>query len=80
LIYHNHFPYYLPSGSQDITAILFKGRVNIMTVSIKEVSSKKDIETFIRLPWSIYRDDPAWVPPLLLERREFLNPSKNPFF
>jgi hypothetical protein len=54
--------------------------MNNMSVSIKEVSGKKDLETFIRLPWSIYRDDPAWVPPLLFERREFLNPAKNPFF
>lgn len=35
---------------------------------------------FLRLPWAIYRDDPAWVPPLLIERREHLDPRKNPFF
>ena len=37
-------------------------------------------EAFIRVPWPIYRDDPAWVPPLLMERRDHLNPKKNPFF
>jgi GNAT superfamily N-acetyltransferase len=37
-------------------------------------------DAFVRLPWAIYRDDPAWVPPLLLERREHLDPRKNPFF
>ncbi len=34
---------------------------------------------FIRLSWSIYGDDPAWVPPLLIERREHLS-QRNPFF
>ena len=24
---------------------------------------------FLRMPWPLYADDPAWVPPLLLERR-----------
>jgi hypothetical protein len=24
---------------------------------------------FLRVPWALYADDPAWVPPLLLERR-----------
>ena len=37
-------------------------------------------DAFVRLPWAIYRDDPAWIPPLLLERREHLDPRKNPFF
>ena len=34
---------------------------------------------FIRVPWSVYADDPAWVPPLLLERRQHLSP-RNPYF
>lgn len=37
------------------------------------------MERFLRLPWSIYSDDPAWVPPLLLERRQHLSP-RNPYF
>src|SRR5262249_42345771 len=35
---------------------------------------------FIKLPWRVYRGDHLWVPPLLLERKAFLNPRKNPFF
>jgi hypothetical protein len=37
-------------------------------------------KTFITFPWRVYRGDHLWVPPLLLERRAFLNPRKNPFF
>ena len=34
---------------------------------------------FIRMPWSVYRSDPYWVPPLMLERRVQFS-TKNPFF
>jgi len=35
---------------------------------------------FIRLPWRIYRNDPFWVPPLLLDMKNLLNKAKHPFF
>lgn len=50
------------------------------SVTIKEIETAGDLETFIRLPWSLYGDDPAWIPPLLQERRDHLNPRKNAFF
>ena len=43
------------------------------------VEGRRGLRQFIRLPWSIYRDDPAWVPPLLMERRQHFS-SRNPFF
>jgi hypothetical protein len=43
------------------------------------VIGKAMMEEFIRVPWHLYRDDPNWVPPLLVERREALS-EKNPFF
>jgi GNAT superfamily N-acetyltransferase len=42
--------------------------------------SPRDTKAFIALPWRVYRGDPYWVPPLLMERKAFLNPRKNPFF
>lgn len=48
-------------------------------VSITEVSGKKDLATFIRIPWEIYKNDPNWVPPLLAERKEAFSP-KHPYF
>jgi hypothetical protein len=46
---------------------------------IVEVRGRSALNDFIRLPWSLYREDPMWVPPLLLERRMHLSP-KNPYF
>jgi hypothetical protein len=48
-------------------------------IEIRQVTGKKSLETFIRIPWSIYKDDPHWVPPLLKERKDALS-SKHPYF
>lgn len=40
----------------------------------------RDLTAFLRFPWQVYVNDPFWVPPLLIERKMFLNPRKNPFF
>jgi len=48
-------------------------------LSILPVSNRQDLERFIRVPWSIYGDDPCWIAPLLIERKEHLS-AKNPYF
>lgn len=48
-------------------------------ITIAPVSSATDRRSFIDLPWTLYADDPAWSPPLRLERRQHLF-GKNPFF
>lgn len=49
-------------------------------LQISPVSTESDLMEFISFPWQVYRDDPYWVPPLISERRVFLDPAKNPFF
>jgi len=49
-------------------------------IEIRSVVSKKDLMQFIKLPWKIYRDDPYWVPPLIMDRKKLLDKKKNPFF
>ena len=48
-------------------------------VRVEPVSDKRSLKTFIRVPWSIYAEDPCWVPPLIMERKQSLSP-RNPFF
>lgn len=48
--------------------------------TLKEVTSKKDWDEFIDMPWSIYAGNPAWVPPLRIAVRDLLSVEKNPFF
>ncbi|MFH1016584.1 MAG: N-acetyltransferase [Pseudomonadota bacterium] len=49
-------------------------------VTVEPVTGPADTEAFIRFPFALYRGYPHWVPPLLTERRDFLNARKNPVF
>jgi GNAT superfamily N-acetyltransferase len=47
-------------------------------VHIHPVINKKDLATFIELPYRIYKDDPMWVPPLRDEQRGQFDRKRNP--
>ncbi len=49
-------------------------------IEVRPVRSKAELADFLAVPFAIYRDDPAWVPPLGFERREHLSAKKNPYF
>ena len=49
-------------------------------IQITPAQSRAERDAFIKFPWRIYANDPAWVPPLLVERREFLDRAKHPFY
>ena len=51
-----------------------------MSVEIKQHQPGKDLKDFIQVAFEVYRDDPAWVPPLHMEITDRLTPEKNPFF
>lgn len=47
-------------------------------IHIEEVKNKKDLMSFIRLPWAIYQGDRYWVPPLIKDLLYKLSPN-HPF-
>lgn len=47
---------------------------------VRPVRTKNDVTTFIRFLWHIYKDYPAWVPPLTMDRRKLMDTRKNPFY
>ena len=49
-------------------------------VTIRSVQSKKDRKAFVDFAWEVYKDDPAWVPPLKDEVHGLITPGKNPWF
>ena len=51
-----------------------------MSVEIRHVTTRRDLNTFVNLPWAIYRNHPLWVPPLKFDVRNRLDRAKNPFF
>jgi len=52
----------------------------MQAIQVTEVRSRVERNAFVEFPWRIYTDDPAWVPPLLIERKAFLDREKHPFY
>ncbi|OQA42212.1 MAG: hypothetical protein BWY52_02285 [Chloroflexi bacterium ADurb.Bin325] len=50
------------------------------TITVQPVTDKKGLLEYIRFPFKLYRGDPNWVPPLIEERRDYLDPRKNPLY
>jgi GNAT superfamily N-acetyltransferase len=51
-----------------------------MALEVRPVAGNRDLNTFIKLPWRLYRNERYWVPPLLFERKRFFDRKRNPFF
>jgi GNAT superfamily N-acetyltransferase len=51
-----------------------------MALEVRYVTTKRDLTVFIKLPWRLYRDEPNWVAPLLMDLKRRLDQRKNPFF
>jgi GNAT superfamily N-acetyltransferase len=51
-----------------------------MSITIRPVATKADRKQFVDFAWDVYRDDPAWVPPLKDEVHGLIDPKKNPWF
>jgi len=49
-------------------------------INIKSVQTKKDLKQFIMLPFKLYKNDPHWVAPLIMDQKNFFNPKKNPYY
>ena len=51
-----------------------------MSVEIKEVVSRRDLKKFVMFPFSLYKNNNYWIPPLIKDEMETLRPDKNPAF
>ncbi|MBH1939165.1 GNAT family N-acetyltransferase [Streptomyces sp. AV19] len=50
------------------------------TTRVASVRDRAGQSDFLRLPYRLHGGDALWAPPLLRERRRFLDPAVNPFF
>jgi len=46
---------------------------------VREARGRRDLASFLGLPFRLYRDDPLWVPPLRATLKAEFDPGKNPF-
>jgi hypothetical protein len=51
-----------------------------MSLTIRPVKTRRELKRFVRVPFRLRRDDPQWVAPLIFERMQFLDRSRNPYF
>ena len=49
-------------------------------IDVVEVESTAQLKKFIRYPYDLYKNDPNYVRPLMVERLEFFDKKKNPFY
>ncbi|QBA64284.1 GNAT family N-acetyltransferase [Muriicola soli] len=49
-------------------------------VSVQQAVSKSDLKKFVTFPFSLYKDSPYWVPPLIKDEMETFDSEKNPVF
>lgn len=50
------------------------------SIEIRPVESAKDRIAFIKMPWHLYRDDPCWIPPVILDQKGIISPKTGPFY
>jgi hypothetical protein len=52
-----------------------------MAIEVRKVTGdRRGMKAFKRLPWSIYKDDPAWAPDLIMDLDARLDMKKHPFW
>lgn len=49
-------------------------------ITIKEAKTKKEIREYVMFPFSLYKDNPYWIPPLISDEIQSFDPKINPVF
>jgi hypothetical protein len=51
-----------------------------MTVVVQPVATRRDRKLFLEYPWTLYRNDPNFMPPLRLNQKEMVGYTRSPFY
>jgi hypothetical protein len=51
-----------------------------MAVTLENVATKRQTREFIKFPYTLYKNDKNWVPPLLMDDYRKVNRKKHPFY
>lgn len=49
-------------------------------ITIKKITTKKDLTAFVKFPFSIYKGSQYWVPPIISQELATFNEKENPIF
>ncbi len=45
-------------------------------VVVRPIRTRSERQTFLTFPWRIFKDDPLWVPPMLSDWAERIDPAR----
>lgn len=54
--------------------------MRVSDVQITQITDKAGLKKFVNVTREVYKDDPNWVQPLMMERMDVLQSHKNPYF
>ena len=49
-------------------------------ITLKKITTKKEMKQFVTFPFSLYKDNKYWVPPIIKDEIDNFNPLINPVF
>jgi GNAT superfamily N-acetyltransferase len=49
-------------------------------ITLKKIISKREMKQFVTFPFSVYKDNKYWVPPIIKDEVDNFDPKKNPVF
>jgi hypothetical protein len=49
-----------------------------MSLTVCKVETPRDFKALLHFPWTVYQNDPNWVPLLMSMRRDVLDKKRNP--
>jgi len=49
-------------------------------VTIQEATTKSELKKFVKFPFSLYKNSPYWVPPIIKDELDSFDKTKNPAF
>ncbi len=52
----------------------------MLPVEIRRATTRAQRAAFVKMAWQFYAGDPLWVPPLISDQLEFIDPSRGVFF
>jgi len=49
-------------------------------ITVREIHSKKELKTFVKFPFKLYKDSKYWVPPIIHQEVKTFDKNENPVF
>jgi GNAT superfamily N-acetyltransferase len=59
---------------------LVSREVEMSELVVRPVVTGRERKAFLEFPWTLYRDDPNWIPPLCGDQKEMVGYARHPFY